>query len=82
MSNSVNIDSKGYGKIYKAVMRNHPAADRQVCSYAGNSEKAFPKRDKITRDMCVNKDTFTKHLSTLHLHQAISREPVEWLAAY
>jgi len=80
MSSSVNIDSKGYGKIYKAVMRNRdlPLIAKSIyaylCSYAGNSEKAFPKRDKITRDMCVNKDTFTKHLATLVEKGYIAKE--------
>jgi len=80
MSSSVNIDSKGYGKIYKAVMRNRdlPLIAKAIysyfCSFAGNSDKAFPKRDKITRDMCVNKDTFTKHLATLVEKGYIAKE--------
>jgi len=80
MSNGVNIDSKGYGKIYKAVMRNRnlPLIAKVIysyfCSYAGNSDMAFPKRDKITRDMYVNKDTFTKHLAILVEKRYIARE--------
>jgi len=53
MSGPVNIDSRGYGKIYKAIMRNQalPLLAKTIyayfCAYAGNGTKAFPKRDKI-----------------------------------
>lgn len=68
---TVNIDSRGYGKIYQTIMRdrNLPLMAKAIyayfCSYAGNGTTAFPKRDKIVRDLKINKDTFTKHLKTL-----------------
>ena len=71
MSCPVNIDSRGYGKIYKAIMRNQdlPLLAKTIysyfCAYAGNGTKAFPKRDKIVRDLQMNKDTYTKHLNRL-----------------
>jgi len=49
MSGPINIDSKGYGKIYKAVMRNRqlPLLAKTIysyfCAYAGNGCQAFPK---------------------------------------
>ena len=71
MSNLVNIDSKGYGKIYKAVMRDRrlPILAKAIyayfCAYAGCGRQAYPKREKILRDLGVNKDTYTKHLGLL-----------------
>jgi len=65
------IDSKGYGRIYKAVMRDsriHIMAKciyAYFCAYAGNGNCAFPKRDKIIRDLRMNKDTYTKYLTQL-----------------
>jgi Mn-dependent DtxR family transcriptional regulator len=65
------IDTLGYGKIYKTIMRNKAllaiakAIYAYICAYAGNSSKAFPKRDRIIRDLQINKDTFTKHLHAL-----------------
>ena len=67
----VNIDSKGYGKIYKSVMRDRslPLLAKAVyayfCAYAGCGCQAFPKREKILHDLQINKDTFTKHLNLL-----------------
>ena len=80
MSGPVNIDSRGYGKIYKAVMRNQalPLLAKTIysyfCAYAGNGTKAFPKRDKIVRDLQMNKDTYTKHLNRLVADGYISKE--------
>jgi len=80
MSSSVNIDSKGYGKIYKSVMRNRqlPLLAKAIyvylCAYAGNGQQSYPKRDKIIRDLKINKDTYTKHLSTLVTEGYISKE--------
>ncbi len=60
MSYTINIDSKGYGKIYKAVMRNRhlPLLAKTIysyfCAYAGNGYQAFPKRNKIIRDLKIN----------------------------
>ncbi len=71
MSTPVNIDSRGYGRIYKAVMRNRqlPLLAKTIyayfCSYAGNGYQAYPKRDKTIRDLQINKDTYTKHLALL-----------------
>ena len=33
-----------------------------LCTYAGSGYQAFLKRDKIVRDLKINKDTYTKHL--------------------
>lgn len=80
MSVSVSVDSKGYGKIYKAVMRNPalPLLAKTIyayfCAYAGCGSTAFPKRDKIIRDLQINKDTYTKHLSRLVKDGYISKE--------
>lgn len=80
MSAPISIDSKGYGKIYKAVMRN-PALPllaktiyAYLCAYAGCGCKAFPKRDKIVRDLQINKDTYTKHLNQLVQDGYIAKE--------
>lgn len=65
------VDSKGYGRIYRAVMREMalPIISKAIyayfCSYAGSGTTAFPKREKITHDLQLNKDTFTKYLKTL-----------------
>ena len=65
MSSLVDIDSKGYGKIYKSVMRdrNLPLLAKTIyayfCAYAGCGCQAFPKREKILNDLQINKDTFT-----------------------
>lgn len=53
----VNIDSKGYGKIYKSVMRDRgfPFLTKTIyayfCAYAGCGCQAFPKREKILYDL-------------------------------
>ena len=76
----VNIDSKGYGKIYKSVMRDRslPLLAKAVyayfCAYAGCGCQAFPKREKILHDLQINKDTFTKHLNLLVEGRYISKE--------
>ena len=76
----VNIYSKGYGKIYKSVMRDRslPLLAKAVyayfCAYAGCGCQAFPKREKILHDLQINKDTFTKHLNLLVEGRYISKE--------
>lgn len=76
----INIDSKGYGKIYKTVMRNRdlPLLAKTIyaylCAYAGCGDTAFPKREKILRDLRINKDTFTKHLARLVKGGYITKE--------
>ena len=80
MSSLVDIDSKGYGKIYKSVMRDRslPLLAKTIyayfCAYAGCGCQAFPKREKILHDLQINKDTFTKHLKLLVEEQYISKE--------
>ena len=80
MSSPINIDSRGYGKIYKAVMRDpkFPLLAKAIyayfCAYAGNGNQAFPKRDKIVRDLKINKDTYTKHLNSLVSNGYIAKE--------
>lgn len=77
---TVNIDSRGYGKIYKAVMRNRqlPLLAKTIysylCTYAGSGCQAYPKRDKIVRDLRINKDTYTKHLNILVSGGYIAKE--------
>ena len=76
----VNIDAKGYGKIYKTVMRNRslPLLAKTIyaylCACAGCGDSAFPKREKILRDLQMNKDTFTKHLARLVKDGYIAKE--------
>ena len=49
----INIDSKGYGKIYKSVMRdrNLPLLAKTIyayfASFAGGGTTAFPRRTTI-----------------------------------
>ena len=79
MSGPINIDSKGYGKIYKAVMRNRqlPLAKTiysYFCTYAGNGYQAYPKRDKIVCDLKINKDTYATHLNILVSGGYIAKE--------
>ena len=80
MSNLVSIDSKGYGKIYKAVMhdRELPILAKTIyaylCAYAGCGMQVYPKRDKIVSDLQINKDTYTKHLSLLVERGYIAKE--------
>lgn len=68
---AAGIDSKGYGRIYKLVMRRQelPITAKAIyayfCAYAGSGTTAFPHRDKITRDLRLNKDTYTKYLNVL-----------------
>lgn len=76
----INIDSRGYGKIYKSIMRDRslPLLAKAVyayfCAYAGCGCQAFPKREKILHDLQINKDTFTKHLNLLVEGWYISKE--------
>lgn len=80
MGSLVNIDSKGYGKIYKAVMRDRrlPILAKAIyayfCAYAGCGRQVYPKREKILRDLGVNKDTYTKHLALLVERGYIAKE--------
>ncbi len=80
VSSPVNIDSRGYGRIYKAVMRNRqlPLLAKTIyayfCSYAGNGYQAYPKREKIVRDLKMNKNTYAKHLNTLISKGYIAKE--------
>ena len=76
----MNINTKGYGKIYKSVMRDRglPLLAKTIyayfCAYAGCGCRAFPKREKILHDLQINKDTFTKHLNLLVEGRYISKE--------
>jgi len=80
METIISVDSKGYGKIYKAVMRDRelPILAKTIyayfCSYAGCGGQAYPKRDKIVRDLQMNKDTYTKHLGLLVGRGYITKE--------
>jgi len=76
----IGIDEKGYGKVYKVVMRNPcvsltaKALYAYFCSYAGSGTSAFPHREKIIRDLNITKNTFTKHLNNLVDSQYIARQ--------
>lgn len=65
------INSKGFGIIPKLVMQDRrlsiqaKAIYAYLCSYAGNGETAFPSRNKILFDLCINKDTYQKYLKQL-----------------
>lgn len=67
----VGIDEKGYGKIYKLVMRDRDlpltakALYAYFCSYCGSGTTAFPSRDKIMADLHLSKSTYTKYLNNL-----------------
>lgn len=53
----VNIDAKGYGKIYKTVMRNRslPLLAKTIyaylCACAGCGDSAFPRRTAVMREL-------------------------------
>lgn len=74
------IDSKGYGKIYKSVMRDRnlpiysKALYAYLCSYAGCGVTAFPKRAKVMRDLSISKDTFTEYMHVLVLSGYIGKQ--------
>jgi len=80
MSAPVHIDIRGYGKIYKLAIRDRelPLLAKAIysyfCAYAGSTTKAYPRRDKIVRDLGINKDTFTKHLNMLVDEGYIAKE--------
>ena len=65
------VKEKGYGEIYKYVMRDPKlpltakALYAYFCSYAGGGTTAFPSRDKIMEDLHLAKNTFTKYLNCL-----------------
>lgn len=67
----IGIDAKGYGRIYKAAMRSKDLHILAKCiyaylsAYAGSGSTAFPKRDKIVRDLQINKDTLGKYMKQL-----------------
>ena len=75
----VGIDEKGYGKVYKIVMRDRAipltakALYAYFCSYAGAGSTVFPSRDKIMKDLHLAKNTFTKYLNLLIESKYISR---------
>lgn len=75
----VGIDEKGYGKVYKVVMCNSgiPLVAKAIyayfCSYAGSGTTAFPRREKILKDLRITKNTSTKYLDFLIKAQYISR---------
>jgi predicted DNA-binding transcriptional regulator len=76
----VGVDAKGYGRIYKAAMRSpelHILAKcvyAYISAYAGNGTTAFPRRDKITRDLQINKDTLGKYMKQLIEHGFLSKQ--------
>ena len=73
------VDAKGYGKVYKLAMRDTTlslvakALLAYLCSYAGSGTSAFPRREKILRDMGINKDTFCKYMKALEQQSYITR---------
>ncbi len=75
----VGVDEKGYGKIYKLVMRDRDlpltakALYAYFCSYCGSGTTAFPSRDKIMSDLHFAKNTYTKHLNNLLTKKYLKR---------
>ena len=67
----VGIDEKGYGKVYKQIMRDKSlpltakALYAYFCSYAGAGSTAFPSRDKIMSDLHLASNTYAKYLNCL-----------------
>ena len=67
----IGIDEKGYGKVYKLVMRDKSlpltakALYAYFCSYAGGGSTAFPSRDKIISDLHLASNTYAKYLNCL-----------------
>lgn len=65
------VNSKGYGTIPKAVMKDHrlPIQAKAIyayfCSYAGAGRRAFPGRGVILNDLKISKDFFYKNLNLL-----------------
>ena len=62
---------KGYGKVYKEVMRDTRLTAGEkglyayLCSYAGGSGSCYPSRSLISHEMGLNKDTVTKYMAKL-----------------
>ena len=62
---------KGYGKVYKEVMRDTRLSAGEkglyayLCAYAGGSESCYPSRSLISHEMGLNKDTVTKYMAKL-----------------
>lgn len=65
------VNFKGFGLIYKYVMVD-PDLTLEAktiyayfCSFAGAGNTAFPSRNKIVKDLAINKDTYYKHFTLL-----------------
>ena len=59
----VGVDEKGYGKVYKYIMRDPDlpltakALYAYFCSYTGSGTTSFPSRDKIMEDLHLSQNT-------------------------
>ena len=68
---TTGVRCNGYGIIPKAVMLDPDlsiqakAIYAYFASYSGGGESAFPSRDKILADLCMNKDAYYKHFKKL-----------------
>lgn len=80
MGSLVSINSKGYGKIYKAFMRDRGCRSWPKPSMSISApmpaavHRHTPSGRKILRDLGVNKDTYTKHLGLLVERGYIAKE--------
>lgn len=71
---------KGYGSIGKMVMQDrrlHVIAKAIYCYLATYGERSFPSRERIIKDLGINKDTYTKYLRQLKEFGYISVEQKE-----
>lgn len=65
------IYNKGYGIVAKLVMQDTEISLQAkgiyayLCSFCGGGTVCFPSRQKICKDLGINKDTFTKYMKQL-----------------
>lgn len=80
----VGIDSMGYGKIPKLVMKDRRLTPEAKCiygyfaSYAGSGNSAFPTVSKIIYDLCMSETRYYKHFKLLTHYGYISVEQVKF----
>ena len=79
----VGIDSMGYGKIPKLVMKDRRLTPEAKCiygyfaSYAGSGNSAFPTVSRIIYDLCMSETRYYKHFKLLTHYGYISVEQVK-----
>lgn len=63
--------SRGYGIVYREIMRNKnitveaKAIYAYLCSFAGNNVECYPGIDLMASELCMGKDRLYKHLNIL-----------------